>query len=270
MIKTEHRYAPSTLASILQIGIDKPCLVIDFAHAVHNSSDSIRASPVFAMESFRDSDPTTGLYKATFGHIVHQFIMITVHLRTDQSCQPLWTYLRVDFEDISHRYPQGCQTVTFSDDHEGLRRRSDGIGRVEGLHQPVENGPSLDGIASLLEVVHRRTPGGYNCFARNCLWLTENLLLSTALKYSQHWLAGFVKPEALKRYAERRGDAVACVTGMLYHDPFTQPLVGIGVSAWRGAAAFFTHAGPNRVESHDEDVQLILEEWMPCVTAGFI
>jgi len=257
----------STLAEKLQIS-PKECLITDFARAVHNSSDSIRASPVFAMESFQHTDPTDVLFVATAGQIVHQFLMITVHLRTDQPGQPLWTYVRIDFSD--QPFPHGRQLAELSDDHEALRGPSRGLGRLDGSDQPVENGPSLDDIASLLEVVHRRTLGGYNSFGRNCLWLTENLLLSTARKYPQHWVAGRSWPEGLKHYAEYNSDAVGCITAMLYPDPGRQTFVGAGIRAWRNAAAFFTQSNPNRIISHDEDVRIILVQWSPCVKAGFI
>ncbi|KAH9935548.1 uncharacterized protein B0H18DRAFT_976214 [Fomitopsis serialis] len=239
----------STLAEKLQIN----------PHELHDSSDSIRASPVFAMESFQRSLLTPS---------GNQFIMITVHLRTNQPGQPLWTYVRIDFSD--QPFPHGRQLAELSDDHEALREDSRGLGRLEGSDQPVENGPSLDDIASLLEVVHRRTLGGYNTFGRNSLWLAENILLPTARKYPQHWVAGRSWPEALKRYAQYNSDAAGCIAAMLYPEPVSQTLMGAGIWALRSAAVFFTQSNRNRIISHDEDVQIILLQWNPCVKAGFI
>ncbi|KAH9839452.1 uncharacterized protein C8Q71DRAFT_512771 [Rhodofomes roseus] len=204
------------------------------------------------MESFQFIDPSDQLFQQTSGKILHQFIMVTVHLRTDRPGQLLWTYFRVDFDN--NPYPSGRHIVGLSDDHEGLRGHSRGLGRLSGADQPVENGPSLDDIASLLEVVHhRRMLRGYNGFCRDSLWLTENLLLSTARKYSQHWLAGPSKPEALRTYAEYM---------ILYdQDPVTQSLVGMGTRPVRH---------PDRIKLHDEDVRIILEEWIPSTKAGFI
>ncbi|KZT72136.1 hypothetical protein DAEQUDRAFT_58553 [Daedalea quercina L-15889] len=259
---------PSTLANILQIGLDGPCLTTDFARAVHNASDSIRASPVFAMESFQFTDPNDPLSKHTSGKIVHQFIMVTVHVR-DVAGEWAWTYFRVDFDN--NPPPHGRQNVALSDDHEDLRGYwSRGLARIAGVDQPGENGPSLDDIASLLEIMHRRTPGGYDALSRDCLWLTENLLLSTARKYSQHWLAGHCKPEPLRRYTEGNSDVVACIMQLVFHDPISQTVAGTAVRAVRGMQAFFTQAAPNRIEPHDEEIRLILEEWQPCVKAGFM
>ena len=221
------------------------------------------------MESFQSTDPNDTLFKQTSGKVVHQFIMVTVHIGSDVPDQWTWTYFRVDFDN--NPWPHGRQIVALSDDHEDLRGHySRGLARVAGLNQPRENGPSLDDIASLLEVVHRRTPGGYDGLSRNCLWLTENLLLSTARKYSQHWLAGYCEPEPLRRYTEGNSDAVACIMKLVFHSPIEQAIAGTAVRAVRGIQAFFTQASPNRIEAHDEEVRLILEGWQPSVKAGFI
>jgi len=256
----------SILARELQMGVEEPCLLIDFACAVHNSSDSIRATPVVAMESFQVIDRTVQLFAKAAGQITHQFIMVSVDLRTDHPEWQNWTYLRIDFDD--QPFPNGRPLVALSDDHEGLRGYSEGLGRIARLDQPVENGPSLDDIASLFEIVHSRTLGGYTCFSR--MWLTENILLSTALKYLHHWLAGYVRLEALRRYAECEIDVVACVTGMLFREPAIKASAGPALMALRGVPALFAHSHPNNIEVHDEDIRVILEEWRPSVQAGFI
>lgn len=258
----------STLARKLQTGLNEPCLTTVFAKVVHSAPDYIRASPVHAMESFQVTDTNDPLYQHTSGKIVHQFIIITVHLPNGQPGQWTWTYIRVDFDN--NPQPHGRQIAALSDDHDGLLGPSRRLGRVAGLGQPVENGPSLDDIATLLEVVHRRTLGGYDGLSRNCLWLTENLLLSTARKYSQHWLAGFCEPEPLRRYTEGGSDVVTCVSQLAFHDPIQQAVAGFGIRAVRGIQAFFTQAAPNRIELHDDDVRLILEQWTPGVKARSI
>lgn len=254
----------SSLAKALGINSDTAHSTLDFAQVVHNAPEWIRASPVFAMEGFQATTPDTKLFALTAGQIVHQFIMITVHLRGEQPGQWQWTYLKIDFSD--QPFPAGRQLVTLADDHEGLRynKQSRGLGRVAGPeHRHYENGPSLEDIVSLLEAVHSRTLGGYNCFGRNCLWLTENLLLATARRYSAHWLSGFCHPESLRRYLRGECDAIACVSGMTYgqHGPIAQAMVGFGIWAWRTAAVMATHSGPRQIETHEEDIRLILEEW---------
>ncbi|KAH9935547.1 uncharacterized protein B0H18DRAFT_976212, partial [Fomitopsis serialis] len=170
-----------------------------------------------------------------------------------------WTYLRIDFDD--QPFPNGRQLVALS-------MTTTGLGRIAHLDQPVENGPSLDDIASLFEIVHSRTLGGYTCFSR--MWLTENVLLSTTLKYLQHWLAGHVRPEALRRYAECESDVFTCVTGMLFRDPAVKASAGPALMALRGVPALVAHSHPNNIEVHDEDIRVILDEWQPSVQAGFI
>ncbi|KAH9839453.1 uncharacterized protein C8Q71DRAFT_749573 [Rhodofomes roseus] len=206
----------SSLAQRLHIAQDEPCLLTDFAHAVHNSSASIRASPVVALESFHLCDQTTPLFTPRIsGKITHQFLMISVDFRTYPPEHHPWTYLRIDFDEDP--FPNGSQLVALSDDHDDLRGYSKGLGRIAAPDQPVENGPSLDDIVSLLEAVHGHTFGGYTCFSR--MWLTESILLSAALKHAQHWSAGYVRPKALRRYAELESDVATCTTGILYHDP---------------------------------------------------
>lgn len=170
----------STLAQKLQIGIHEPCLTTDFAKAVHNAPDSFRASPVHPVESFQGTDASDPLYQHTSGKIVYQFKVVTVRLPSGTPGKRAETYFRVDFDN--NLPPHGRQMVALSDDHENLRGQSRGLGHLAGPGQSAENGPSLDDIATLLEVVHRRTLGGYDGLSRNCLWLTENLLLSTARK----------------------------------------------------------------------------------------
>ena len=253
----------SCLAKALGIESNAEHLTLDFANVVHNAPEWIRASPVFAVENFQATNPDSKLFAVTSGQIVHQFTMITVHLRGNQPGQWHWTYLKIDFSD--QPFPAGRQLVTLADDHEGLRYRdhSRGLGRVSGKDQPLENGPSLEDIASLLEAVHHRTLGGYNCFGRNCLWLTENLLLATARRHSEHWLAGYCHPESLRRYLRNECDAIACISEMTYsqHGPIARAIVGFGIWAWRTAAVTVTQSSPQRIESHEEDLRLILEEW---------
>ncbi|EPT04981.1 hypothetical protein FOMPIDRAFT_112377, partial [Fomitopsis schrenkii] len=213
------------------------------------------------MEGFQATNPDSKLFTLTSGQIVHQFIMITVHLRGHLHGQWQWTYLKIDFSD--QPFPEGSQLVTLADDHEGLRYndQSRGLGRVAGKDQPVENGPSLEDIASLLEAVHTRTLGGYNCFGRNCLWLTESLLLATARRHSNHWLSGYCHPESLRRYLGGECDAITCISGpMTYGNPVAQAVVNVGIRAWRNAAILVTHSGPKQIETHEEDVRLILKE----------
>ena len=257
----------STLASKLQIGLHGPCLTTDFARAVHSAPDYLRASPVYAMESFQGTDASDPLYQHTSGKIVHQFIVVTVDLRSEAPGKRTKTYFRVDFDN--NPQPSGRQMVALSDDHDNLRGQSRGLGRLSGPEQAPENGPSIDDIAMLLEVIHHRTLGGYDGLSRNCLWLTENLLLSTARKYSQHWLAGHCDPEPLRRYTEGGSDVVTCVSQLAFQDPVQQAIAGFGIRAVRGMQAFFTQAAPNRIELHDDDVRLILEQWMPGVKARF-
>lgn len=263
----------SCLADALGIDPYTEHLTLDFAKVVHNAPEWIRASPVFAMEGFQATNPDSQLFSLTSGQIVHQFIMITVHLRGPLHGQWEWTYLKIDFSD--QPFPAGRQLVTLGDDHEGLRYhdQSRGMGRVAGKDQPANNGPSLEDIASLLEAVHARTLGGYNCFGRNCLWLTENLLLATARKYSEHWLSGYCHPESLRRYLRGECDAVTCISGMTYGGRvLAQPLVNAGMRVWRNAAMLATSGGPNQIQTHEEDIRLILMEWQkrPHLQARFI
>ena len=250
----------SSLAEALHIDPER-LPTLDFARVVHNAPEWIRASPVFAMEGFQDTTPGGKTSSLTSGQIVHQFIMITVHLRGNQPGQWQWTYIRIDFVD--QPFPAGQQLATLADDHEGLRAQSRGLGRVAGKGQPLENGPSLEDIASLLEAVHKRTLGGYNCFGRNCLWLTENLLLATARRHSKHWLSGFCHPNSLTQYLRGECDAITCISGMTYghRGHVAQAMVGIGMRAWRTAAIIATHSGPKQIETHEEDLRLILAEW---------
>ncbi|TFY68691.1 hypothetical protein EVJ58_g873 [Rhodofomes roseus] len=235
--------------------------------AYSNSSASIRANPVVALESFHLRDQTTPLFTPRIsGKITHQFLMISVDFRTYPPEHHPWTYLRIDFDEDP--FPNGSQLVALSDDYDDLRGYSKGLGRIAAPDQPVENGPSLDDIVSLLEVVHGHTFGGYTCFSR--MWLTESILLSAALKHAQHWSSGYVRPKALRRYAELESDVATCTTGILYHDPVMQALAGPGLRALRSVSASFTQSHPNRVEVHDEDIRVILEEWQPSVQARFI
>ncbi|OSX66281.1 hypothetical protein POSPLADRAFT_1043737 [Postia placenta MAD-698-R-SB12] len=241
------------------------CFVTDFARAVHQANDVIRSAPLVALESFQIIDPNNELVRGTLQLFGHQFLIASVRVKNKQHPNGFWTYVRMDFAGDT---PAGVGQYTFlNDDFETLRSGAKGLGRLSAESQPTHAGPSLDSFASLLEIVYAKTPR-YDVFSRNCMWHTENVLFSTARKFAQHWLAGDIRQEALRRYTAGQSDAVTCATELSIPNPVLRWWGATSVGLMRGTQAFFTSQAPDRIKNHDDEVRGIVEAWNLTVQAS--
>lgn len=249
----------STLTT--QLNVQSPCIVTALSGAVHNARDRLRFSPLIALESFKIIDPKGFLLQSSVGLFSHLFVIATIRVEKEGHTDGILTYIRVDFDSEPFEGHDVAQVASLSDDHEILRNGARGLGRLASTESSAHSGPSLDAFASLLEIVYSQTPR-YDVFSRNCLWLTETLLLSTARRYSEHWVANYICPDALRQYVAGEIDAVTCVTTLSIDNPVARWFGATSTGVLRATQSFFTCMGPDHIKPHDEEIHGLVKAWI--------
>ncbi|PCH43596.1 hypothetical protein WOLCODRAFT_164569 [Wolfiporia cocos MD-104 SS10] len=251
---------PSALAD--RLALSTCCPIIDFINAIRAAGDMLRAAPITAVVSYRVVDPDDRHYKIRLGPLSHHFILLAVHIPDLARASSI----RIDYGPDVHY-------ITFSDNWPELRAGAAEIGRLDKRNQPIQMGPSLAGLASLLEIVHSRFCVT-NILSQNCFWFTETILFAMARKFSSHWLGGRVAPVALQRYAggELLEEALRATStdaeGLLIHGPVLK-LVGrnfLGVT--RTMQLLLTASQLLDTAPHDIEVDCIVQAWNQEVTAS--
>ncbi|KAJ7047138.1 hypothetical protein C8F04DRAFT_1248165 [Mycena alexandri] len=226
---------------------------LQFAKLVRNAHETERRLPIVAMDAYKVTEATDFLLNKSSGRYSHHFILVEIG---DEP--PI--YARVDFQGHnSFRGDPIAHSITLSDDRASL---TPGTTSFAGVSNSSPGGPTLDAFATLLEIMHRRTPR-YDVLSRNCLWLTESILYATGRRYAEHWRAERVAPLGLQRYIDGVIKATRAVAE-IYTDnhPAKSVLLDAGLKVVRGLQWFFTHpAGNSRIRYPDEEIQEILEEW---------
>ncbi|EPS98266.1 hypothetical protein FOMPIDRAFT_1017823 [Fomitopsis schrenkii] len=204
-------HTSSALSSTLQM--DNALHVTDFANRVCASEvkDTARIVSIAMLQSTSAEEFVVQRTNATLGH---RFVVATVELKDNESARSVRTFVRVDFwgGDAFQEHPIS-QVVMLSDDPGVLLLEARELGRVSA--GPECGGPTLGEFASLLEIIHSRTPD-YSVLVRNCYWHSETIFLCVTRAYSADWLAGSVTPHALMRWIQRECDSVACIMDMVF------------------------------------------------------
>ena len=151
-----------------------------------------------------------------------------------------------------------------SDDPDVLQHEARELGRVSARPEHADGGPTLGEFASLLELLHSRTPD-YNVLVRNCYWHSETVFLCVTRAYSADWLAGSVTPPVLVGWLQGECDSVACIVNMAFAggalEKFTTAAaITAGLYRW-GLAKFAP--GDARMAVPEEDIRQTLEIWHP-------
>ncbi|KAI0366142.1 hypothetical protein BV20DRAFT_1038516 [Pilatotrama ljubarskyi] len=207
--------------------------------------------PVSCFEIYKDTSASSSVRQATMGILGHQFNVATVLLLSGRK-----THIRADYWA---EVPPGASSrlvLIYNDDHAALTKDAHLISREK-------SGPTLESLAALFDVADKRLGSKpYGVFGRNCFWMTDMLFYTMAWKYSAHWLAGALTPEApLKRYL--RGEvgaleaAIACATP----SEAARWWARWSGNAVRGIQVFFTQNGPDRFMMHDDEVADWIRAW---------
>ncbi|KAJ7219594.1 hypothetical protein GGX14DRAFT_592920 [Mycena pura] len=229
------------------------CLhVRDFSSRIRNASESDRRAPVVAVDAYKVTEPTDWLLNKSFGKYSHHFILAEIGIEA-----PL--YVRVDFQgDLPLHGESVAHSVILSYDRPSITPGANSFARMSNGN---DGGLTLDAFASLLEIMHRRTPY-YDVFARNCLWLTECILDATGRRYAEHWRAGHIDPVGLGSYIDGSIGAVTATAKICHNDPAAQFFIEAGLTMLKGVQWLFSlPAGENRVRYPDEEIGEILWEW---------
>ncbi|PCH43595.1 hypothetical protein WOLCODRAFT_75634 [Wolfiporia cocos MD-104 SS10] len=251
-----HNTSYDSNATVLskELGVSPRCQFTEFANAVENARQSLRAAPVTAVVSYKIIDPNDQLLRNTLWLFSHQFVVMSIHLKDGP------TFIRIDHG------PDG-QYVSFANSWDALQAGAAELGRLSKERQSVHTGPSLDALASLLRIVHARTHG-YDVFSRNCFWMTETILFSMARKYSDHWLNGRTSPDALQRYARGQLDALTCATDLSIWHPVGRAIGRTFFGVTRASQSFFTASVPDRLVPQDAEIDCVLSNWHGGITAS--
>ncbi|KAJ7172208.1 hypothetical protein C8R46DRAFT_140918 [Mycena filopes] len=231
------------------------CLhTLEFVEMVRNASDSERRMPIVAMDAYKITGPTDFLLNKSFGKYSHQFIVVEIGPAETR------IYARVDFQgDLPFKEQAIAHSIFLSLDRPSLTPGSTSFARFSNGNP---GGPTLDAFASLLELMHRRTPN-YDVFSRNCIWLTEGILYATGRRYADHWLKDYVEPRGLRRYIEGKISQSRAVAEICANnDAVGSFFIDAAIQTLRGTQWLFSlPAGEARLRLPDEEIIQILEAW---------
>ena len=255
----------SALASVLNI--DGALHVTEFAARVRacELKDTVRITSMAMMESTSAEEFIVQKTNATMGH---RFVVATIEVKDEASAKSVRTFARVDFwgRDAFQEHPVS-QVVMLSDDLDVLQHEARELGRISALPEPEKHangGPTLGSFASLLDLLHSRTPD-YNVLVRNCYWHSETIFLCVTRAYSADWLAGSVTPPVLVRWIRGECDSVACIIDMAFAGGALENFTAVASTAaglYRWGLANFA-PGDARIAVPEEDIRQILEIWNP-------
>jgi hypothetical protein len=160
---------------------------LEFAARVRKHSNDDRRTPIVAVDGYKITKPADFLVNNSFGKYAHHFTLVEIG-----TTPPL--FARVDFSGYGpHNDERVAHSVLVSDDRAFIAPGSASFARMSN-YRP--GGLTLDAFASLLEIMHARTPA-YDLFSRNCIWLTECILYAIGRRYVDHWRAGNIDPVGL-------------------------------------------------------------------------
>ncbi|KAJ7438461.1 hypothetical protein FB451DRAFT_1303479 [Mycena latifolia] len=225
---------------------------LEFAKLVRALPDSDRCIPIVAMDAYKVTDPADFIINKSFGKYSHHYILAEIG-----TAPPL--FARVDFQGGLPLNDQPvAHSVLLSPDRAAITPGSASFARFSN---GSPGGPTLDAFASLLEIMHARTPY-YDVFSRNCLWLTECILYTTGRRYADHWRAGYIAPVGLGRYINGLISATMTTAEIYTDDPATRFFIDAGLQMLKGIQWLFTlPAGNSRIRLADEEIGEILWEW---------
>ncbi|KAH9836114.1 uncharacterized protein C8Q71DRAFT_66900 [Rhodofomes roseus] len=235
--------------------------VKEFAEHVRTSSlrDTLRIISFALYQSIATEEL---IVQQTGGNLGHRFVMVTIELNQEGSPDHFRTYARVEFwgKDAFEEHPVS-QVVMLSDDSSVFMREARELGHLYPGASP-SGWPTLGEFASLLEVIHSRTPN-FNAFVRNCYWYSETIMFCLARRHADAWLAGDVWPESLAQWIKRECDAPACIAGMVFENPVARWGAAVGVGWFRWSMATFPNLVPEneRVTYHEVDIEQSLDMW---------
>jgi hypothetical protein len=226
---------------------------LEFTAMVRKASESDRCTPIVAMDAFKITDVTDVLLNKSFGKYSHHFILVEIGATNPR------LYARIDFLGYNPLNDQPvAHSITLSCDHASI---IDGAASFARVSNGNPGGLTLDAFASLLEIMHRRTPC-YDVFSRNCLWLTECILYATGRRYADHWRAEYIVPLGLGRYIDGVIGATRATAEIYADDDATRFFVDAGLQVLKGVQWFFSlPAGDSRIRYPDEEVGEIIDEW---------
>ncbi|KAJ6531342.1 hypothetical protein B0H19DRAFT_476599 [Mycena capillaripes] len=249
----EQQRAHIKMLDILLEAVPRGCMhTLEFAALVRKAPESERNTPVVAVEAYKVTEPTDLLLNKSFGKYSHHFIVVQISVTKPQ------LYARVDFQGYQPLNDQPiAQSVVLSCDHAYITRGATSFARVSN---GSPGGLTLDAFASLLKIMHRRTPR-YDALSRNCLWLTECILYATGRRYADHWREDSIIPSGLERYIQGVIGGSRATAEIYAKDPAARFFVDAGLHVVRGLQWLFTlPAGDSRIRGPDEEIEEILYE----------
>ncbi|KAI0707090.1 hypothetical protein C8Q76DRAFT_143883 [Earliella scabrosa] len=259
----------------------------EFARLVRAAPPHIRALPVTRVESYQKPDPGTA---GVFGH---QYVLVGVLLPRAPPCGTQSdvsdpanlkeSYLRFDLHTASARTVQWdgpvVLRVQMHDEQSALARdplrllsmslplerlRGSGGGGVE-----VAQGPSLDALAMLCELVQARVGRGYGMLGRNCIWLNDLMVFGMARKFGAHWMAhARLEPEGtMRRFMRGEINVIRAGTECSVPNETARWFAVVTGTAVRGIQAMLTAGDADRFLMHDDEVNEVLGAWRGYVPA---
>ncbi|KAJ6597249.1 hypothetical protein DFH09DRAFT_1272655 [Mycena vulgaris] len=225
---------------------------VEFVALVHALSDADRRIPIIAMDAYKITEPTDFLLNKSFGKYSHHFILVEIGIAPT-------LFARVDFQGyLPLKDEPVAQSVVLSQDRAAIAPGAASFARISNGSR---GGPTLDAFASLLEIMHGRTPH-YDVFSRNCLWLTECILYATGRRYTEHWRAGHIDPVGLGRYIDGSIGSTRATAEIFADDPAARFFVDAALQVSKGLQWFFSlPAGNNRIRYPDEEIGEIIWQW---------
>lgn len=212
--------------------------------------------PLKCVETYKDTSPASAVGQATQGVLGHQFIIITILLPRARE-----THVKVDYWAMPPSGSDSQLVVRLSDDHYSLTHRCTRISCISApLPSPAPStgaAPTLATLAELLIVAHGRLAvRQYHILGYNCMWMTDMLFYTLALRHAEHWLTGSQTPEApIKRYLRSKTGAFDTAVACLAPDEATQWWVALAGKAVRAVEVAVTHGcGEGRYMMHDTEV----------------
>ncbi|KAJ7096496.1 hypothetical protein C8R43DRAFT_1169416 [Mycena crocata] len=225
---------------------------IEFVSLVRGASETERRTPIIAMDAYKVTEPSNFLIKKSFGKYSHHFIVVEI---ATEPC----LFARVDFQgDLPFNAYSVAHSVILSLDRAALTPASASFARFSN---GSPGGPTLAAFASLLDIMHRRTPH-YDVFSRNCLWFVECILYATGRRYADHWRTDYIAPAGLERYIHGSIGATRATAEICVEDETARFCIDASLQVLKGMQWFFSlPGGSNRIKYPDEEIGEILNEW---------
>ncbi|TBU42911.1 hypothetical protein BD309DRAFT_961902 [Dichomitus squalens] len=220
----------------------------DLVRMIRDAPATVRSLPIVAVESFQKGGENAGL-------ITHRYSVVAI--MHPHGGPP--TFMKLHLRAVGVNVP--VLTAELSDDRSALIRPCDR--RLAALElspgHPVQDGPSLDALAKLLDIIQRRVVR-YELFGRNCFWLADLVLFGSALKFRKHWLAeGRIFPDQpIWQYLRGEIDVLAATT---------QCFLPLGLPWWL-RIVYAALRGTVWAFNMDAEVAIVVSEWEDYLAAA--